>query len=371
MAETTGSHTAPPTDDSDELLRFVSSVADGTHVKVEENLGDGFVRLRISEAERRQAAHDIRSFEDVVVELLRNARDAHAHRVFIANTREGDTRTMTVLDDGVGVPPALHERVFEPRVTSKLETMVTDRWGVHGRGMALFSVRSNVTDARIVASDNHRGASIIVVSDSASLPERADQSTWPVVEPDDTGRMRVTTGPHNVVRRVVEFACEHPELDVFLGTPTDVMATLYTRARDEMDSSQLLFCDDLARLQVWQRPAACGESATELVGIAASIGIPVSERTAHRIIAGQIDPLATVMRQMGPAPQPEEHQRPDIYRDRRGLKIHHGDLDSFKRRLSDAFDPLGDQYYIHVRGEPRISVGRDSITVRFDIEKED
>lgn len=357
--------------DNDSLLDFVSAVSGETYVKVEENLGDGFVRLKISEAERRQAAHDIRSFEDVVVELLRNARDAHAHRIFVASAREGDRRTMTVIDDGVGVPAHLHEKIFEPRVTSKLDTMVTDRWGVHGRGMALFSVRSNVVEARVAASDAHRGMAIAIVSDTTSLPERADQSTWPTVDTDETGRLKVATGPHNVVRRVAEFACEHPELEVYLGTPTEIIATLYEQARTALDASQLLFCDDPEQLPVWQRPAACGDVAVELVDISTAMAVPVSERTAHRVLAGQLLPLESVLNQIAPPPETPEHKRPDIYRDRRGLRVHHGHLDDFKRRLQDAFDPLGDQYYVHLKGEPRVNVSRDSITVRFDIEKED
>jgi hypothetical protein len=45
----------------DPLLDFVETVSGEAHLKVEEDLGEGFVRLRISEAERRQAKHDIRS----------------------------------------------------------------------------------------------------------------------------------------------------------------------------------------------------------------------------------------------------------------------------------------------------------------------
>ena len=60
------------------LLGFVSSLGGGDPLRVEENLGDGYVRLRVLEAERRQAKHDIRCVEDVLIELLRNARDAGA-----------------------------------------------------------------------------------------------------------------------------------------------------------------------------------------------------------------------------------------------------------------------------------------------------
>jgi hypothetical protein len=359
--------------DDRSLIDFVAGVSGDTYLKVEENFGDGFVRLRISEAERRQAKHDIRSFEDIVVELLRNSRDAHARRIFIANGREGDLRSMTIIDDGVGVPPHLHDRIFEPRVTSKLETMVTDTWGVHGRGMALFSIRANVLSARVTASDLHRGMALAVVSDCNALAERADQSTWPVVEPAEGGGLTVVRGPHNVVRRVLEFACEHPEVSVYLGTPTDVIATLHAQGRSTLASADLLFCDDVTKLPVWQRAAAAADAA-ELVEIASSMGLVVSERTAHRVLGGELPVLEPALAVVSASTEPageREQAAPDIYRDRRGLKIHHADLGEFKRELERAFDIIAERYYVHLKSEPKIMVGRDEIRVRFAVEKED
>lgn len=356
--------------ETDPLLGFVAHVAGDSYVKVEENLGDGFVRLRISEAERRQAQHDIRSLEDVVVELLRNSRDAHAQRIFLASSREGDIRALTVVDDGVGVPAHLHDAIFQPRVTSKLETMVTDRWGVHGRGMALFSVKSNVAEARVATSDSHKGMALAVLCDTTRLAERADQSTWPSIEVGEDGRAAVTTGPHNVIRRTVEFAAEHPELDVYLGTPTEIIATMHSVAHDELDPSKLLFCDDVERLPVWQRAALCADAA-QLVEVADAAGLVISERTAHRVLGNELDPLESVLARVLPRSAPAEDRPPDIYRDRRGLRVHHTDLAAFRRRLEEAFDALGDRYYVHLKGEPRVKVSRDSITVKFDLEKED
>jgi len=358
------------TDDTHSLINFVSSVSGDAYLKVEETLGDGYVRLRVSEAERRQAKHDIRSFEDIVVELLRNARDAHAQRIFCATARDGDLRTLVMIDDGVGIPEAMTDRVFEPRVTSKLETMVMDTWGVHGRGMALFSIRANVKTARVVSSAPHKGTSMLVVADTSELPERADQSSWPVVERQEPGMLRVARGPHNIIRRVLEFACEHPEIDVYLGSPVEVLATLARAARDALDTSDLLFCDDLDRLPVWQRPVAASD-ASDLVSVADAIGLTVSERTAHRILSGELASLDTVMSQAQVDDEPMPPPLPDIYRDRRGLKIHHSDLTAFKRDLTKAFDQLAERYYLHLRGEPRVQVERDGIKVRFDVEKED
>lgn len=356
--------------ESNDLLAFVGAVSGGAYLKVEENLGHGFVRLLTSEAERRQAKHDIRVVEDVVVELLRNARDAHARHIFVATSREGATRLITMIDDGVGIPSTHHETVFEPRVTSKLETMVMDRWGVHGRGMALFSIRENVADCRVVSSESHRGTSIALSVDTDELPERADQSTWPLVERDESSGLAVVRGPHNIIRRVMEFAAEHPELDIYLGSPVEIAATLYATARTLLDSSDLLFCDSPERLPVWQRLASTGDAA-DFVHVAQSIGLRLSERTAHRVLGGEVPPVETVAVQCGASDDTPAPAEVDIYRDRRGLRVHHADLSMFRQALVRAFDDLAERYYLHMKGEPKVSITRDSIRVRFDIDKEE
>lgn len=356
---------------SDDLLDFVSAVSGDAYLKVEENLGDGFVRLRVVEAERRQAKHDIRSFEDVVVELLRNSRDAHAQRIFVATGREGTRRTLTIIDDGIGIPSGMHSQVFEPRVTSKLDTMVMDRWGVHGRGMALFSIRSNVDDARVAASSPHRGAAIVIASDVDELSERADQSTWPTIERDEKAEPRIARGPHNIIRRIAEFSLEHQGVDVYLGTPTEIASTMVALARSEHDASDLLFCDDLNRLAVWQRPAAA-QDAGELVDVCGEEGLEISERTAHRILVGEhgaLSPVLSVL--LGAEKTRSESTAPDIYRDRRGLKIHHRDMAAFSAELEKAFDLIAERYFVHLKSEPRITIGREDVRVRFEVEKEE
>ena len=67
--------------DANELISFIASMSGEGNLRVEENLGEGYVRLRVSEAERRQAKHDIQHVEDIVIEMLRNARDAGADKV--------------------------------------------------------------------------------------------------------------------------------------------------------------------------------------------------------------------------------------------------------------------------------------------------
>ena len=88
--------------DANELISFIASMSGEGNLRVEENLGEGYVRLRVSEAERRQAKHDIQHVEDIVIEMLRNARDAGADKVYLATTKEDGVRTLVFLDNGSG-----------------------------------------------------------------------------------------------------------------------------------------------------------------------------------------------------------------------------------------------------------------------------
>jgi len=355
--------------DDDHLIDFIEQVSGGTHLRVEENLGQGYVRLRTEEAERRQAKHDIRCVEDAVVEMLRNARDAGAEKVFVATTREGDQRSLTVLDDGQGVPAELQSLIFDARVTSKLETLVEDAWGVHGRGMALFSIKSNVTSARVVASAPGLGSAIRLDIDTLTLSERTDQSSFPTIKRDEAGHLVASRGPRNILRTALEFALAHPSRPlVYLGSPTEVAATMLEQAMRELSSDTLLFVDDPATLPVTLRLAAARDAA-DFMAIAASLGLDISERTAHRILSGQITALSDLMSRARRWRSGGEHGT-DIYRDSRGLKLAAEDIESFSRELEKAFESLASRYYLSLTDLPSVQVKGDVISVRFHIEKD-
>lgn len=349
------------------LADFVHAVSGDEHLTVEENLGDGFVRLKTAEAERRQAKHDIRAVEDIVVEMLRNSRDAHARNIYLAVSREGSIKTLVFLDDGDGVPLNLQERIFEPRVTSKLETMVMDRWGVHGRGMALYSIKCNTEHAAVVAGDAGLGSSIKVDVDLNQLAEKADQSTYPKLVRDENEALVVARGPHNIVRNIVEFSLEHRDkVSVYYGSPTDIVARLYVDGQKRLSDDQMLFCDDVEDLPVTLRPAACAD-ALELVRACRSIALPISERTAHRVIAGQIEPAVCPLQRI--TPEKPQAKKVDLYSDNRGLRIAKEDLQAFSDAAERSFKSLAQRYYLELKGEPKVKVGKDSITVKFNIDK--
>ena len=106
-----------------------------------------------------------------------------------------------------------------------------DRWGVHGRGMALFSVKQNTDEARVVTSGVDLGSAFKVSVAADRLSERADQSSWPQAVKDEDGRYVCARGPHNIIRAACEFALEELRgCDVYLGSPSEIAATLYAQA---------------------------------------------------------------------------------------------------------------------------------------------
>ncbi|MDR1088812.1 MAG: ATP-binding protein [Coriobacteriales bacterium] len=353
-----------------QLIEFVEQLSGEVHLRVEESLGDGFVRLRSAEAERRQAKHDIQHVEDIVIEMLRNARDAEARHLFVATHREEALRSLVVIDDGKGIPAALHKKVFEPRVTSKLDSMILDNWGVHGRGMALYSIASNAREALVQASAPELGSAIVVEANTEQLPERSDQSTLPTLRRNGNGQLEVGTGPHNIARTVVEFAlAEEQAIAVYLGSPAQIAATLLDFGQRSLKREELLFCKDVRLLPVVQRLAPAGDSA-ELQKSCEELGLSISERTAHRILAGQIEPLEPLVKSILSSAKALRTSRGSPLKDSRGLQIAQEDSERFARALEAAFEVLGDRYYLSLVDLPRVRVKGNSITVRFDIEKD-
>ena len=362
----------------DRLLKLVSRVSGDTYLKVEEDLGAGFVRLKTAEAERRQAKHDIRRVEDIVIELLRNARDAHADNIYLATTRSDDIRTLVVIDDGDGIPEELHERIFDARVTSKLDSMVMDRWGVHGRGMALFSVRMNAVSAEVMDSAPGAGTAIRVLADCNTVPERKDQSSYPVIERgDDDGGYRIASGPHNIIRTVLEFALEEASPTVYLGSPSEICAALIERGSGYRPHKEPAFSAEGHRPKLVLGPANAAD-AVELARIASNLGLELSERTAYRVLRGDIAPAIPLLEAIetlldDDVDKEREHEGAssfDPFKDRRGLKIAADDLETFSEALQKAFATIAGNYYLSLQDKPSIKVGKDHITVRFDIEKE-
>lgn len=356
--------------DDQPLETFIENLVGDSHLRVEQDFGGGYVRLKTSEAQRRQAVQDIRSSEDILIELLRNSRDAGATHIFVATAKEGDRRSLVVLDDGSGIPAAMHEHVFEPRVTSKLETAHLDKWGMHGRGMALYSISVNSESAAVAASQPGMGTALRVVTDTTKLGEKADQSTFPLFEKQESGTFSMR-GPKNLLRTAAEFALEHRgQVTVFLGSPAEIAATVYAFALAHTTPSQRAFEGGEGR-PLAMRPAFCSDPAA-LADCATGFGMDISERTARRIFDGDLEPVPHLLLRLQEesfAPKQKRERRSSAVRDGRRLKVEEEDLALLSCSVEAAYRSLAERYFLAPDVAPDISVGREAITITIPIEK--
>lgn len=352
------------------LESFIENVCGDSHLRVEADLGDGFVRLKSAEAERRQAAHDIRSTEDIVIEMLRNARDAQARNIFLAVTRDGAQRKLTMVDDGDGIPASMHERIFEPRVTSKLDTMHMDKWGVHGRGMALYSIAVNAQEARVVASDPGKGSALSVITDLTRLGEKADQSTFPSFELGDSGTVSIR-GPRNILRTACEFAIEcRNSCMLYLGSATDIAATLYAFGVSSLSPAARAFCSDVGDLPICKRLAPSADPSS-FAQAAAALGLELSERSARRVMDGAIAPLPPLIERIAIAGREERAENlrrgasasRKAKADDRGLRFAPEDLADFSEGVACLYRDLAKRYYLDASVQPEVRAGRDGIRI--------
>ncbi|MBM3712460.1 MAG: hypothetical protein FJW56_03360 [Actinobacteria bacterium] len=282
--------------------KFFSELNILRDLKIEEDLGNGFVRLKVSEAERRQALQDINCMEDVVIELLRNSRDAGSKNIFISTKKIGDKkRIIHCIDDGLGIPPRFHNLIFQSRVTSKLEDGVKDNYGFHGRGMALFSIKLNVEDIKITFSDMKRGTCIYLEVDLENLPEKKDQSIMPHIL-DIEGEMEVTGGVNNIIKTILEFAVVNNDINFYYGSPTQIISTIreisknqdggnYVKFNRFSDFENFISTSDVNILKF----PFLTDSYTVLGEILKNIfNIEISQRGLQRIIYNEIIPIQSL-----------------------------------------------------------------------------
>jgi len=349
------------------LLNFVANLTGDQYLKVEEDLGQGFVRLNVSEAERRQAKHDIQSMEDIVLEMLRNSRDAGASKVFIASTKEDNmVRKVTIIDDADGVPAELHDKIFEPRVTSKLENIVTDRYGIHGRGMALFSIKQVADEIELVFSTPGRGSVFKVQTSVGFLNERKDQSTYPTIKYRN-GEPIIIRGPHNIIRTVLEFNLDHQDLEIYLGSPSEILATMYHLCA--VDNSEE--ADRAGGFKIW-RCIRSIKSAAVLADIAERrLGLKVSVRNAQRIMSNRVDSLKPMLETLN---MREDHKDPEkkkvdlLKSEPVAKRISQEDLGSVAKAISEGFRAIGEKYFVEISETPDIQAEKDCLKVTIKLQ---
>lgn len=360
------------------LKDFVSRIDRDHHLRVEADLGEGFVRLESSEAQRRQAAQDIRCSEDIVLELLRNSIDSGAQHIFIATGKENDHRLLLVIDDGKGIPANLHQAIFEARVTSKLESAHEDRWGFHGRGMALYSVAERSLSASVVASAPGLGTAITVETDTTTLTEKTDQSTFPRLQQEEATVIALR-GPKNILRIAAEFSLEYKDrCAIYCGSQTEIAATIYSLGLQTTDVRQRVKTENVHQLPFWQR-LSCASDPADFVTLALDIGLTLSERSARRIIDGTIPPLPSLLSSLkATLPTKESNatsQTPHKLSSatgnsgkRRSIPLEEEDRSEISRWVQTLGEDMGKRYYFTVADAPTITMNDTALTITLPID---
>lgn len=368
-------------DQTQDLRDFVDKVSEKSHLRVESDLGDGYFRLRASEAQRRQAQQDIRCCEDAVIEMLRNSRDAGAKNIFLATNSEENFRHILIIDDGKGVPTSHHKTIFEPYVTSKLDTMTHDSWGVHGRGMALYSIAENADDAYVIKSDNKIGASIYAKCNTKTLGEKRDQSSFPDFYINEQSEL-VIRGPKNILRTACEFAVENRgRVNVFIGSPVEIAATLYNIGLSKSDVKQIFKePDEKTRLVDL---IAYSSDVHDFKSYAKELGIYLSKRTARRIMDGDIKPQASILERISnkgiqskadgideKSPALDIFDIKRIHKaapKRKTIKIDAEDKEQLKKAVTSCYNEFAGKYYLNKDIEPEVKSKNNKITISFEL----
>jgi hypothetical protein len=231
------------------------------------DLGLGFARLTGIEGARRGPSR-ITHVEDALLELLRNARDAGATGIYVASTlRDRRYRTLTVIDNGHGIPESHRDLILEPGVTTRHLNPVTDPEGpssAHGAGLSLYQIRARSLKTSVLSTS--APTSIQATFDTTTLPERTLQSATRTSKTNLRATLKRFTETTNS-----SSPRQTPRLHAYYGPPARILANL------------LIHRIIPSRRDGWR-----------LREDAAALGLGVSTRSVQRIMRGEVRPLEDV-----------------------------------------------------------------------------
>jgi Histidine kinase-, DNA gyrase B-, and HSP90-like ATPase len=223
------------------------------------DIGAGFARLTGVEGARRGPSR-ITHVEDALLELARNARDAGAANIYVASTlKDRRYRTLTVIDDGHGIPESHRDLILQPGVTTRHLNPITQPGDpvVHGAGLSLYQIKGHSLKTRVLSTSSP--TSIQATFDTNTIPERSLQST---TRPSKSN-LRAT-----LERFTAKSNAHSPGLHSYYGPPARILATLLHHRIIQMH-----------RNSAGLREAAFG------------LGLDVSVRSVQRILRGEVRPV--------------------------------------------------------------------------------
>lgn len=214
------------------------------------DLGGGFARLTGVEGARR-APSRIRTVEDALRELVRNAVDAGAQNIYVATSLHARRyREMILLDDGRGIPEPYRDRIFEPGVTTRHLSPSRTAGDTHGAGLSLYHLRESALSTEALSTQDP--TSIRAVFDTDALPERDLQST--------------SRASHsNLLATLRTFVEQPPSPEIYHGSPASILALLLRK--------RIIPANSAAELERWCE---------------GRMGVSLSRRTLQRVLKGQV-----------------------------------------------------------------------------------
>ena len=250
------------------------------------DLGAGFARLTGVEGARRGPSR-ITHVEDALLELTRNARDAGATRIFVASALKNRRyRTLTVIDDGHGMPESHRDLVLEPGVTTRHLDPVAEpedpHATPHGAGLSLYQIRARSLDTRVLSASNP--TSIQATFDTQTVPERTLQSA---TRPSKSNLMATLQDFAQATNR------HGPRLAAYYGPPARILSTL-----------------------LHNRIIQPTRDITALQKVGGGLGLELSARTVQRVLSGEVQPLEMISGRDGE--EGESPVRPRSKRAQRG-----------------------------------------------------
>jgi len=228
------------------------------------DLGAGFARLTGVEGARRGPSR-ISYVEDALLELLRNARDAGATRIYVASALKNKRyRTLTVIDDGHGIPDSHRDLILEPGVTTRHLDPVTSPEDPpatpHGAGLSLYQIKTRSLATKVLSASHP--TSIQTTFDTNTLPERALQST---TRPSKSNLRATLLSFAHVTNRHGKI------LQAYYGPPARILATL-----------------------LHNRIIQPRETVEGLRDVAVGLGLELSARSVRRVLRGEVRPEEAV-----------------------------------------------------------------------------
>jgi len=181
----------------------------------------------------------------------------------VASTlRDRRYRTLTVIDDGHGIPESHRDLILQPGVTTRHLNPVKEPGDpvVHGAGLSLYQIKGHSLETRVISISSP--TSIQATFDTNILPERNLQSTTRPSKSNLRATLERFTKTNNA---------HSPRLLSYYGPPARILATLIHNRiiPKQRDSSGL-------------REAAFG------------LGLGVSVRSIQRIRRGEVRPVEVI-----------------------------------------------------------------------------